>query len=128
MVVFLRSNRDCYVHLLYADVAGHNIRIFPNAYSEVNRRIRANTVYQIPTATDRFEFVIQGPFGREELYAFASTAPLPDVPGVNAGKGLILLEGSRHDIARRYRSINVEAVQAASVVEASCVVTTMDRE
>ncbi|MCZ6675728.1 MAG: caspase family protein [Candidatus Poribacteria bacterium] len=128
MVVFLRSNRDCYVHLVYADAAEQNIRIFPNAYSEANRRIDANTVYRIPTTTDAFEFVIRPPFGREELYAFASTAPLPHVPGRDAGKGLILLDGSRQEIAGRYRSVRAEAPQQANVVEASCIVTTMSRK
>lgn len=75
----LRANRDCYLVLCNIPVDGQVRLIFPNEY-QTDNYIKGGEVLQVPDAESGhpFKFYINPPYGKERLYAFASTWPLDD--------------------------------------------------
>ena len=121
LTIFVRSNEDCYLYLIYHDAAGNDVLIFPNE-RQPRHKILAGVVYQIPDARDPFEFVIQGPFGSELIKAIVSKSPLPELSGKVLSNGIKLLSGSFKDNITRVRGISM---RSKGYAEASCVLTTM---
>ena len=78
LLVFVRVNRDAYVHLYYTDAANQTFRIFPNRY-HADEKIPGNIVKRIPEPRDAFIFRIKEPFGVESITALASAKPLGDL-------------------------------------------------
>ncbi|MDH3446464.1 MAG: DUF4384 domain-containing protein, partial [Deltaproteobacteria bacterium] len=78
LLVFVRVNRDAYVHLYYTDAANQTFRIFPNRY-HADEKIPGNIVKRIPEPQDAFIFRIKEPFGVESITALASAKPLGDL-------------------------------------------------
>jgi hypothetical protein len=135
MKVYVWANKECYLYLIYRDVSGNELLIFPNTYRESNR-IVGNTVYEIPSVSDRFEFTVVPPFGVEILKAFASTHPMPNLEGQEVKGGIKQLKLSLNKLAETLRGIEVRPAQVVGYpspsgtverAEASCVVTTVGR-
>jgi len=103
--IFVRSNRDCYINLVYYDAEGNAILVFPNK-ANWNNRIEGNKVYRVPG-----EYVIKAPFGREILKVFASEKPFP-VPRGREINGLIVLD-SIQDYLVNTRSIGLRTLNYA---------------
>jgi Domain of unknown function (DUF4384) len=78
LLVFVRANREAYVHLYYTDATNQTYRIFPNSYHP-EEKIPGNVVKRIPEPQDAFIFRIKAPFGIESIMALASTKPLGDL-------------------------------------------------
>lgn len=77
--IYFRSNQDCCLVLCNITVDGKVRLIFPNDY-QTDNSIKGGKVYRIPDETlgHRFRFYINPPFGKERIYAFASTWPLDE--------------------------------------------------
>ncbi len=108
MIVYLKSNADCYIKLVYHDAGGNNILIFPNKHSDKNIQIKANTVYSIggDEETARFKFEIGPPFGTELIKAFASTKPIPDMDLTEMDElenGLFLIKKDTKSILKSFK-------------------------
>lgn len=138
MQPYVWANKQCFLNLIYHDAAGNDLLIFPNAYRSDNR-ILGNTVYEIPSVLDRFDFTVVRPCGVEILKAFASTHPLPHLEGNESGGGIKLLKIPLKRLAETLRSVEVikrgdvpmpEAGSSTKLferAEASCVVTTVEK-
>ena len=126
MYVYLQANHDCYVRLIYTQADGTNIQIFPNAHDKDNK-IRKGKTYVIPDKGDKFEFEVTGPFGAEVLQVFASTEPLPALPGEETADGLLVLDGSREAVVNTTRGLRVKK-RGALYSESKCVVSTLPVE
>ncbi|MBU0675818.1 MAG: DUF4384 domain-containing protein [Proteobacteria bacterium] len=87
---FVSTDRDAYLLLIYEDAVHNLIQILPNQYSG-NGFFRRGNLMGVPGPNDRFEFVIQAPFGVEYLRAFASATPFPVLPGEVLPTGLVVL-------------------------------------
>ena len=107
LYLFLKANLDCYVKVLYQQVDGSKLIIFPNKYHP-DARVRKNQLYQIPPDDNSFEWVVQEPFGVEMVKVMASTEPIdvqgaaPDANGLSEVKeDLAGLLGRTRGIALR---------------------------
>ena len=101
MRVFVRTNKECYLRLVYRDVEGNNIVIFPN-YLDRDDRVKGSLTYLVPTI-----FRIQPPLGDEMIKAFVSTEKFPEVGGDDRGDGLYVLNEPAEKFTGRYRSIGI---------------------
>ncbi|PLY12629.1 MAG: hypothetical protein C0624_00530 [Desulfuromonas sp.] len=121
---FVSSNQDAYLLLIYQDAGGNLIQILPNSYSG-NEKFRSGNYIEVPRSSDNYEFIIEGPFGVEHVWAFASDRPLPRLPGQDVGNGLTLLNGSLDSILSTVRS--VASQPGISYGEARATITTVAR-
>ncbi len=96
--VFMNTNKDCYLRLIYHDAEGKNVIIFPN-YRSRDDKVQGGKDYVVPTA-----FLARLPFGSEELIAFVSTEKFPDVNVTDRGDGLVLLEDSLNIFTEKFRA------------------------
>lgn len=76
---FVKANKDCYIKVFYRTADSSIIQIFPNEYKKENF-IHGGIKYRIPGKGDKFNLIIQPPFGKENIILYASTLPIPDVP------------------------------------------------
>jgi len=114
--IFVRSNRDCYVQLVYYDAQGNAILVFPHK-KEWNNKIEANKIYRVPG-----NFVIEPPFGREILKAFASENPFP-LPKGKERSGLILIENPSVYLS----NVRGLGLKSEDYAESSVVITTLKK-
>ncbi len=129
MIVYLKSNIDCYVKLVYHDAGGNNILIFPNKFSAKNVQIKANTVYTVGGDDDasNFKFEIGPPFGTELIKAFASTKPIPDMDLTSIDEmdnGLFLIKKDTKSILKAFKE-SVLSESQGSFAEASVSLTSV---
>lgn len=73
IVVYFRSDRDCYLTLLNIGTSGKLTVLFPN-YLVQNNFIKANTMYAIPGEEYPFDYELSGPPGIEKIKAIATTS------------------------------------------------------
>lgn len=99
LTAYITTESDGYLRLLYRQVDGSVIQIFPNQLSG-DERVSAGQVYSIPDVDDGFDYVVQPPFGVEYLIAVAGATPFPRLPGREINGG-ILLQGSVRDVIQR---------------------------
>jgi hypothetical protein len=71
IAVFFEANRDAYVVVYDVDPAGNISLLFPANY-DTDCFVRAGQVYRIPGADDSYRLEVNGPSGREYIYAVAS--------------------------------------------------------
>lgn len=116
MSIYFRTNRDCYVRLVYNDAGGNALLVFPNKV-EWNSRVQGGAVIKVPGM-----FVVGTPFGREILKAYASDTQMP-VPRGQEVSNLIVLP-SLDDFQSSTRSVGLTG---ANYSENSVVITTMPK-
>lgn len=126
LFVFLKSNMNCFVKLVYHQADESNILIFPNLFHP-NALIEKDRLYQIPPDKSDFEFNIEGPFGAEVIKAFASTVPFELEEGTVMGPGFKLLSDDFKTTVNRARGITVKAKEAM-YSEDTAVITTIDSD
>jgi hypothetical protein len=123
LYLFLRANLDCYVKVLYHQVDGSTVVIFPNAYHPDGHVVK-DRQYQIPPDDNSFALEVMEPFGVELVKVMASTEPL-DPPGPKAAPGG--LQVAREDLATllgRTRGIGLKKAEA-QYAETTVVVNTL---
>jgi hypothetical protein len=120
LLVFVRVNRDAYVHLYYTDATNETYRIFPNRYHS-EEKIPGTVVTRIPEPQDAFTFRVKEPFGIESITALASTEPLGDLNIAT------LSAGPFRRVERGLRGLAVvsSAAQERNIVRDSIVLTTI---
>jgi len=135
---YVWTNKECYLYMIYHNVADKDILIFPNSYRQSNR-LNGNTVYEIPGKSDRFDFTVVQPCGVEILKVFASTNPMPELQGEIVSSGIKRLKLSTSKLAATLRGVKIEEESGTDLsgidynslidpferAEASCVVTTV---
>ena len=102
--VFLKGNSAFYARVIYRDVQGNLVQIYPNTYRKAER-FDANRTYVIPSDDDDFDLEVGPPFGNESIMVFASTKPLPEMAGDDIGRGLTLLQDNVEGVQRKMRGI-----------------------
>lgn len=73
--IYLKGNKPFYARLLYRDVKGKTLQLLPNPYRQ-EVYFNGGTVYEIPSANDRFALEVSPPFGEESIIVYASTQEL----------------------------------------------------
>lgn len=100
---FVSMDRDAYLLLIYEDAQHNLIQILPNRYSGSGHYM-AGRFIEVPGGKDPFEFVIEGPFGLESVWAFAASRPFPALSGAQLENGLILLNENLHSVLAKVRA------------------------
>jgi len=75
IVVYFRSDRDCYLTLFNIGTSGELTVLYPN-YLFQNNFTRADRIYAIPGDEYPFEYELSGPPGVEKIKAIATTSKL----------------------------------------------------
>jgi len=73
IIVYFRSDMDCYLTLFNIGTSGKLTILFPN-YLFQNNFITANKIYAIPGEEYPFEYELSGPPGAEKIKAIATTS------------------------------------------------------
>ncbi len=83
IIFFAKANKNVHVKIFTSDALQNIYRIYPNDFAKQNLIFRAGQVTSIPNNTyaSDFKFEVQGTTGNEMVFAFASSKPLPDLPG-----------------------------------------------
>ena len=98
-ISFLLSlNRDAYVLVIYENADGEIIQLMPNEAMQ-NSFFKAGLYITIPAHDSAFVFKVQKPYGKETIWAFASSAPMQTFDGKPLHNGLKLLSGNIAQIA-----------------------------
>ena len=124
LLLFLKANQDCYVKVIYHQVDGTNIQIFPNGFHP-DSQIRKDQLYQIPPEDRSFEMEVMPPFGVEMVKVIASTEPLGGADLAPGQGGLKAVPESLATMLGRTRGIRVKKAET-QYAEATAVVNTMD--
>jgi hypothetical protein len=122
--LFLKANLDCYVKLLYQQVDGTKVLIFPNKYHP-DGLIRQGRLYQVPPDDNSFDLEVQAPFGAEMVKLIACTDPIEVDGAAPDGNGLSVVRGDLASLLGRTRGIALKKAEA-QYSEATAVVNTMD--
>ena len=124
LYLFLKANLDCYVRVLYHQVDGTNLEIFPNKWHPGNR-IEKDRLYQIPPDQGGFDMEVLAPFGVEMVKVLASTEPLePSAQTPDAGAMKVVKEDLATVIGRT-RGLRLRTADA-QYAEDTAVVNTME--
>ncbi|MEE2709111.1 MAG: DUF4384 domain-containing protein [Gemmatimonadota bacterium] len=99
LTAYVQAGSDCYLRLLYRQVDGQVIQIFPNRLSG-DERVKSGQVYSIPDTDDAFDYVIKAPFGVEYLISVASATPFPRLQGREINGGVVL-PGTMNNVIQR---------------------------
>jgi len=103
--VYIKGNKPFYAKVLYKDASGELIQLLPNPY-QVDNYYNGGTVYELPSAKDRFELEVSPPFGEENIIVYGSTAPLGEIEVQTRG-GVYLVTAKAKDVAVRTRGIKL---------------------
>lgn len=125
LYLFLKANLDCYAKIIYHQVDGTPVVIFPNAHHP-DSRILKDRLYQIPPSATAFSFEVVPPFGTELIRVMASTKPLELGPGEKTPEGFQILKGDPSDLIGASRGIAVTLGEAL-YAEDTVVINTQNR-
>jgi len=70
------SEADAYLYVVYQQADGKTYQIFPNS-RQLENRVRARQVVQVPDPDDLYRWVVGPPFGKEVIKLIASRKPIP---------------------------------------------------
>ncbi|MBI5268035.1 MAG: DUF4384 domain-containing protein [candidate division Zixibacteria bacterium] len=87
IVLNFRANRDCFVAIYSVDSRGRVNLLFPSDPSDDNF-ITGGVTYKLPSGNDRYDLVVNGPNGRENIQMVASRERFP-IPNWFSNSGLI---------------------------------------
>ncbi|MEI6315471.1 MAG: DUF4384 domain-containing protein [Syntrophus sp. (in: bacteria)] len=76
--IYLKGNKPFHARILYKDAAGHLLQLLPNPHRRENY-FNGGVIYEIPSGNDRFDLEVTPPFGQEDIFIYAGTAPLGDI-------------------------------------------------
>jgi len=73
LIATVRASQDCHLYLFYKNAAGEIIYLFPNKFHP-DSAIKGGLAVEVPSASDDFDIVIEGPaFGTEQVAAIVSS-------------------------------------------------------
>ena len=101
--IYLKANKPFYGRLIYLDASGNQYQILPNRYRNTNY-FNGGVMYEYPTGADNFTLSISGPYGKEKILVYASTAELGPLQANDLGP---VLEIKEKQVARATRGISI---------------------
>jgi hypothetical protein len=123
LYLFLKANLDCYVKVLYHQVDGSNVVLFPNAYHP-DARVQKDRLYQIPPDDNSFDLEVTEPFGVEMVKVLACTDPIDAQAPAPAASGLQAVKADLASLIGQARGIGLKRAEA-QYAEDTAVVNTM---
>lgn len=121
--LFLKANMDCFVKVLYHQVDGTQVLIFPNKFHP-DSKVLKNRLYQVPPDNNSFNLEVEPPFGAEMVKVIASTDSV-DIEGkAPDANGLREVKEDLQGLLSRTRGIALKKAET-QYAEATAVVNTM---
>ena len=87
IVLNFRANRDCFVAIYSVDSRGRVSLLFPADPGDDNF-VTGGVTYRLPGGNDRYDLVVDGPGGREQIQMVASREKFP-IPNWYRNSGLV---------------------------------------
>ena len=103
--VYIKGNRPFYARVIYKDASGAMVQILPNPYRTDNF-FNGGAIYEVPTGNDKFELVVNPPFGEENVIVYASSSPLGEID-TEAQGGVYEVKTQTRDIGVKTRGIKL---------------------
>jgi len=95
-------DKDAYLSLIYQDASGNLIQILPNELAS-NNFYEAGLFLAVPNREQAFRLTVSPPFGRETLWGFASSAPLPTLTGESLHNGFVIIGKDMAEVLKTLR-------------------------
>jgi hypothetical protein len=124
--LFLKASMDCYVKLVYHQVDGTNVVIFPNRFHP-DARIQKGVLYQVPPDDNSFDLEVDAPFGAELVKVVAATVPLELAVAAPDANGLRAVQEDLASLVGRTRGIALKQAQV-QYCEDTVVVNTLEAD
>ena len=99
IVLNFRANRDCFVAIYSVDSRGRVNLLFPSDPADDNF-ITGGVTYRLPSGNDRYDLVVNGPDGRENIQIVASRERFP-IPNWYNNSGLVCDDNDRDEYMDR---------------------------
>lgn len=96
------SDRGAHLVLIIEEADGTLVRLVPNRHASDALSAGPYTEIPDPSAGDRWR--VGPPFGHERVWAFAASAPFPDLPGVPRADGTLRLSLPLDEVRTRLRA------------------------
>jgi len=109
MTVRVRSERDCYLYLLYYSAGDRVGALFPNRFQQ-NNFIRAGQLVSVPGAGAGFQFTARPPCGQEVLQVVGTLKPIDALQAQKLTEGAVtpLSEDNLKDMVVELRKAEPE--------------------
>ncbi len=104
--IYLKGNKPFYAQVLYMDAKGVLVQLLPNPHRK-NNYFNGSSIYEIPTAEDKFELEVIPPFGQERITVYASTSQLGELNLESLGN-VYRVKTERQDIGAITRGIKTK--------------------
>ncbi len=104
--IYFKGNKSFYARVLYKDTKKILSQLLPNPYRQDNY-FNADTVYEIPSDTDKFELEAMPPFVEENIIMYASMAQLGDLDLETRGS-VYRIKTTEKDIGDKTRKIKLK--------------------
>ncbi|MDH3599079.1 MAG: DUF4384 domain-containing protein [Candidatus Tectomicrobia bacterium] len=109
IAVFVQGNRDFYARVVNLSAAGQIIQLLPNQHRS-STRFTGQTLYRIPSESDKFALRAMSPFGEDRIIVYASEMPLGKVKMQNSGGGLSAYAGTLRELeTESFRTIQLSS-------------------
>ena len=111
--LYLKGNKPFYTRILYKDAMGEMFQLLPNPFRR-NNYFSGGIVYDIPSGNDKYLLVVTPPFGKENIFVYASTSQLGDIDLENADS-VYLVNTSQQDIGVKIRGVQLKEKKGKDV-------------
>ena len=111
VVVYLQGNRDFFAVVVDIMAKGDIVQLLPNDHRS-NNFFKAGIKYRIPDAQDQYSLAVSPPYGTDRIVVYASEGFMDRLPTQTIGGGLGVFQGTKTDLSRKARGINIQAKKA----------------
>ncbi|HEY9050631.1 MAG TPA: DUF4384 domain-containing protein, partial [Gammaproteobacteria bacterium] len=100
---FISLNRAAFLYGFYQDASGHVFQIIPGK-AQPEHYFQPGFYIPFPPQNSSFQFVVQAPFGEEQLWVFASEQGQLEFKGKDTSQGIKLLKMGHKEIENYIRA------------------------
>lgn len=94
---FISLDRAAFVYAFYEDASGHVFQLIPSA-AQSDHYFKAGFYIPFPAENSTFKFVVQAPYGKEQLWVYASDQGQLKFFGKDSSQGIKQLDQGRKQL------------------------------
>lgn len=98
---------DAYVTVIYQTADGQLVQLLPNQ-KEKNTLTKAGLFISVPDENAAYQFTIQPPYGKEQVWVFASDSDGKKLTGKVLSNGLMIVSTTIQKIKRKIQAYSVK--------------------
>ncbi len=112
---FISLDKAAYLYGFYQDASGHVFQLMPGK-AQPEHYFQPGFYIPFPPQDSTFQFVVQAPFGKEQLWMFASEQGRLEFKGKNTGQGIKQLELNYQELTDYIRAASRQQFGRASLL------------